>query len=245
MATQVLVEICNKTQRPPRYLDEIKVRYYFNISEVLENNGTVDDLKVRIDYDTMKSDSNGEYQVTTEIVQYDDKGGCYVEMTWPDYKFYGSLQFQFAIMDDVQNDEYTFIWDPTNDYSRSDLKTAKELGVSLNKAPDFYDKITMYVEGQQVWGIDPQGVGPDDSPVVEPTDKVMYGDVDCNGEVNVMDAVLLARITGDDSTLKPGEVTDQSKTNSDVTHDGACTTEDLAKLMRYLANKIKLIDLSK
>ena len=245
MATQVLVEICNKTQRPPRYLDEIKVRYYFDISEVLANNGSVDDLKVRIDYDTMKSDSNGEYQVTTEIVQYDDKGGCYVEMTWPDYKFYGPLQFQFAIMDDVQNDEYTFIWDPTNDYSRGDLKTAKELGVSLNVAPVYYDKLTMYVEGQQVWGIDPQGVGPDDSPVVEPTDKVMYGDVDCNGEVNIMDAVLLARIVGDDNTLKDTDVSEQGKLNADVTHDGATDANDLTKIMNYLAGKIKITALSK
>jgi hypothetical protein len=237
MATQVLIELCNKTQRPPRYLDEIKVRYYFDISEVLENGGSVEDITVRPDYDQMKSDTDGKYVVSYEIVQYDDKGCCYLELTWPDYEFYGTLQYQFALMDTVQNAEYTFIWDPTNDYSRSKLKTAKELDVPLNVAPDYTDSLTMYVEGEKVWGVEPDGA---DSP--EPDSDVMYGDVDCNKSVDVLDAVMLARLVAEDTETG---VTDEGKLNADCKKDGKTDMNDLRQLLKYLADLIPYQTLGK
>ena len=53
MATQVLIALCNQTSQPPRHLDEIRVRYYFSIAELLANGQTVDNVEVRIDYDSM------------------------------------------------------------------------------------------------------------------------------------------------------------------------------------------------
>ena len=35
---------------------------------------------------------------TYEVVQYNDKGDCYVNLHFPDYKFYGKEQFQFALV---------------------------------------------------------------------------------------------------------------------------------------------------
>lgn len=72
-----------------------------------------------------------------------------------------------------------------------------------------------------------------------------WGDTDCNGEVDVRDAVLLARIASNDATLKEGEVTAKGKANADVTHDGVVTTADLAKLLQYLASQIPASDLAK
>ncbi len=66
-----------------------------------------------------------------------------------------------------------------------------------------------------------------------------WGDVDCNGSVNVTDAVLLARAVADDATLKDGDVTADGKRNADVTHDGKPDKDDLTKLLNYLAGKIK------
>ncbi len=60
----------------------------------------------------------------------------------------------------------------------------------------------------------------------------MPGDVDCNEEVNVLDAVLLARVAAEDT--KCG-VTDEGKMNADVTHDGSVKNDDLTKLLKYLA----------
>ena len=74
--------------------------------------------------------------------------------------------------------------------------------------------------------------------------KVVWGDIDDNGEVDIKDAVLFARVIGDDETLAEGEYTDQGKANSDVTHDGTTDANDLNKLMSYLAKFIRLEDLA-
>ena len=71
-----------------------------------------------------------------------------------------------------------------------------------------------------------------------------WGNVDCSEgatyfeRVDVRDAVLLARITGDDPTLKEGDVKAQGKLNADVAYDGGVDPTDLNKLMQYLAKKI-------
>ncbi len=258
MATQVLVEISNMTQRPPRYPDEIKVRYYFSAKELYDNNCKLEDITIRPDYDAMKSATNGEYQVKYDIVEYGDNGECYLELTWSGYQFYGSLQCQFALMDAVQNDQFTFIWDPSNDYSRSELKTAEELGVSLNVAPYLYDKITMYVDGKQVWGIAPDGSKPElDEPApTNPTTTeqpktttapgtpgtdmtAKYGDVNCDGKVDVSDAVLLCRIIVED---KQAVVSSQGMINGDCNLDGKRDPDDCTMILQYIA---KLIPYSK
>lgn len=69
-----------------------------------------------------------------------------------------------------------------------------------------------------------------------------YGDVDCNGDVNVADAVLLARFEAEDSEVT---VSAQGKLNADCFADGkgALTTEDLNALLSYLAGIYKEADL--
>lgn len=258
MATQVLVEIANQTQRPPRYPKEIKVRYYFSAKELYDNNCKLDDITIRPDYDAMKSATNGEYEVQYDIVEYGDDGECYLELTWSDYQFYGSLQCQFALMDPVQNDKFTFIWDPTNDYSRSELKTAEELGVSLNVAPYLYDKITMYVDGEQVWGVAPDGSKPSDvknQPATttkqadtttktsttstksnEPEAKAAnFGDVNCDDSVDVSDVVLLNRFFVED---KKAKITDQGMLNADCKYDNSVDPDDATLILQYIARMI-------
>lgn len=72
------------------------------------------------------------------------------------------------------------------------------------------------------------------------TDDIIWGDSDCNKEVNVLDAVLLVRVAAEDT--KCG-ITEDGKINSDVTHDGAIKTDDLVKLLKFLAGLD--VDLSK
>lgn len=234
-ATQVLIEITNQSSQPPRYLDEVKVRYYFSIAELLENGQTINDLDIRIDYDEMKSNSDGEYYVTYEIEQYNDQGDCYIEFTWSDYQFYGDLQFQFALMAPVQNSEYVFVWDPTNDYSRSDLQTADELGVPLNEAPTYYEKITMYVDGEQVWG-----EAPADAPDADL--KASYGDVNCDGAVAINDAILLNRLLAEDADVT---VSAQGLLNADCNASGAPDSDDSVMILSYLAGFIDVSMLGK
>lgn len=251
MATQVLIEFSNDTTRPPRYLSEVKIRYYFSIAEILAGGGKLDDVQVRPDYDMMASNTNGEYKVSYEIVQYTDEGDCYAEFTWPDYKFYGKMAYQFALMDQVQNENYEFIWDPTNDFSRGDLKTAGEQGISLNAAPEPYDMITMFVDGEYVMGKSPDNINDtvkkeSDEPSTDTTDvkpsSPMYGDVDCNGKIEIADAILLARYNAED----PGaNVTSQGLVNANCKKDDVLDSSDLLLLLQCLSGQIKASSLGK
>ena len=184
---------------------------------------------MRPDYDSVKSDSNGEFEVTYELVQYNDQGDCYLEMSWPSYKFYGTEQFQFALMDTTQNDEYTFIWDSSNDYSRAELKTAEEMGKELNEAPVYVDAITMYAEGVHVWGTPPADA-PEDM-----QSEVLYGDVNCDGGVNVMDVILLNR-----NLMIGAEITAQGLRNADVDINGRADAADSLNILKAVVKLITL-----
>ncbi len=61
---------------------------------------------------------------------------------------------------------------------------------------------------------------------------LMLGDVDCNLEVNVLDAVMLARVAAEDTKV---QVTDEGKLNADMNQDGSVKTDDLTALLRVLA----------
>jgi len=73
-----------------------------------------------------------------------------------------------------------------------------------------------------------------------PDTKITYGDADCNGDVNVLDAVLLARVA---SETDGAEITKEGKLNADVNGDGLVDSKDLIKLLSYLAKKITIEEL--
>ena len=234
MATQILIEIENHASLPPRYLNGTDVRYYFNIGELLKSGQTVDNIEVRMDYDSIKSNTNGEYQVSWDIVQYNDAGDCYIEIHFPDYKFYGKEQFQFALMDTTQNAEYTFVWDSSNDYSRNTIRTADEMGKQLNEAPEFTDGITMYTDGVRVWGTPPEDAPEPEYVSDEPTSSIC-GDVDCDGDVDIVDVLTLTQyLTG------MGDILPDGKTNADVNHDNAVKDDDAMNILKSLVKLVTL-----
>ncbi|MBQ8922395.1 MAG: hypothetical protein IJ060_09590 [Oscillospiraceae bacterium] len=69
----------------------------------------------------------------------------------------------------------------------------------------------------------------------EPIVMLLRGDTDCNGEVNVLDAVMLARITSEDTGTG---VTAQGKANSDCDLSGSVDAADLTWLLKFLSNTI-------
>jgi len=68
----------------------------------------------------------------------------------------------------------------------------------------------------------------------EPIVMTLRGDTDCNGEVSVLDAVLLARVAAEDTETG---ITDQGKANADCDLNDKVTSDDLRWLLRFLANK--------
>ena len=73
-----------------------------------------------------------------------------------------------------------------------------------------------------------------------PGKKSKPGDVDCNGTVNVQDAVLLCRIVGDEDGL---EVSEESKMNAECNGKIGVDSGDVSRLMQYLAKRCSLSDL--
>ena len=61
---------------------------------------------------------------------------------------------------------------------------------------------------------------------------VLLGDVDVNGDVNVADAVLLARFLAEDNEVS---VSAQGKLNANVNGDADITSDDLSAILEYLA----------
>ena len=70
----------------------------------------------------------------------------------------------------------------------------------------------------------------DDTTVTAGAGKL--GDVDCNGDINVADAVMLARFNAEDKEIT---VSAQGKANADVNADGNTDTDDLTAILEYLA----------
>ena len=66
------------------------------------------------------------------------------------------------------------------------------------------------------------------------------GDVDCNGSIDVLDAVMLARIASEDTGTG---VTDQGKKNADCDGKSGVNAGDLQALLKYLAGLLTEKDL--
>ncbi len=64
---------------------------------------------------------------------------------------------------------------------------------------------------------------------------LMVGDLNCSGVVDINDAVMMARLVGNDITL---QISDTGIRNADCDGDGRPTPADLTKLLRYLARLI-------
>jgi len=62
------------------------------------------------------------------------------------------------------------------------------------------------------------------------------GDLDENRRVDVRDAVLLSRVTAEDSEA---EISAAGRKNADVNEDNAVTAEDLSRLLRYLSFQLE------
>ena len=66
----------------------------------------------------------------------------------------------------------------------------------------------------------------------EPEIQPMKGDVDCSGEVNVADCVMLARYLAEDKEVK---ISAQGLVNAETTGDTKLTAEDNARIMEHIA----------
>ncbi len=239
-SVQLKVVIYNRTIDPPRFESDLRARYYFNVSELTEAGYDVDYIVPRIDYDQEKSYSNGKNEAKfTGPFKYDDKGNYYVDIQWKNCDFYGSRVFQFALTTKMDEEKCVYPhWDSTNDYSYADLVSFAD----ENEAAAITDKITLYADGELIWGVEPDGTKPGESEKnttateSEPDKtKVLYGDTNCDKVVELADAVLIMQsLANPDKYGIKGSytkhLTEQGRTNGDcdLTQEGLTSNDALA-----------------
>ncbi|MDE5565060.1 MAG: glycoside hydrolase family 9 protein, partial [Oscillospiraceae bacterium] len=166
--TEIKAFAMNHTAWPTRVIKDLSYNYYFDISEIEAQGGSIDDVEVRIGYDQHSSDE-GIMSISKPIKYEGDVDGSvyYVKLSFGDGRVVmptgqsehkSECQFRISVPDNKG-----FTWDSTNDYSFQDLKQGGEM--------DMVDTpyITMYDGDTLIWGIEPDGTVPVKQPNVNPT----------------------------------------------------------------------------
>ncbi|MGN0575483.1 MAG: glycoside hydrolase family 9 protein [Ruminococcus sp.] len=199
--SQVEVKVYNDTSLPPRYVDNIKCRYFFNVSELFKYGQDIDDVQVDIFYDEEDANTNGVSKATiSQPVKWDDNGTYYVEISWKGCEFYGKRVFHFGLIADMDAD-YKTNWDPTDDYSREGLEISEDT-LKLTEL------IPVYVDDKLVWGKEPAG---------GTSENILWGDADLDEKVGISDVVKVMMYVCNKETY-PLEA--QGAINADVYNNG-------------------------
>lgn len=250
--SQIEVTFKNNSILPPRYLDDVKVRYYFDISELIAAGQSIDDLTVEIYYDEESANSDGATSATiTDPIPYGDSGSTYyVEVSWQNCIFYGDRVFHFALIADM-DDAFETNWDASNDYSREGLPEPDV------EEPELTQLITAYVDGVLVWGNEPAGTADTTTTTTATTTTteitietttttvssgtqtsspatLTYGDVNLDSDVQLDDLVLLSQ-----GLAQMVELRDAALANADCDTNGVVDSTDATILARFLAEAIE------
>lgn len=245
--TEIKAFAMNHTAWPTRVVKDLSYNYYFDVSEILEQGGSVSDIETRIGYD---QHSGEEGSVTiSDPIQYDGNI-YYVKISFSDGRVVmptgqsehrSECQFRISIPDNLG-----IKWDSTNDYSFQSLAQGGEM--------DMVDTpyITMYDGDTLIWGIEPDGTTPKPTdtpvkpnttesvtePVVEPTASsgdVKYGDVNEDDEVDLVDVILLNK-----HLMIGTNVTPQGQINGDVDRNKTLDEVDSLNILKYIIQLVEL-----
>lgn len=262
--TELKAWAMNHTAWPARVAKDISYRYYFDISEALEMGLSVSDIKVEGKSQQYQEGQQG-YATVSGPYQYDGNI-YYAEIKFEDGRAIqptgqsehrDEVQFRVSVPDAIDGKPTTGAWDPSNDWSYEPIPTA---GDSLKSSKSLNDHITMYVNGILVWGTEPDGTKavpgadvntgekpPVTNPTTKPTDgpdEVLWGDANCDGEVQMSDAVLVLQslansdvfgVSGSDAN----HITNRGAANADVYDNGSgLTSQDALSIQKYLLRLI-------
>ncbi len=254
----------NHTAWPARIVDNVSYRYYMDLSELIAAGYSASDLVIRVDRDQAAMYS-GEGVAPVEIsapIQYDGNI-YYIEVTYPDGRAAMPIsegRNQCELMLALVYPDYGSGWDAENDYSNKDLfaGAGDTDGIMTPYIP-------VYVNGELYYGTEPDGTSADGmggtgeipaepttkpvettAPTAEPTtiptsdstpiyDDIHYGDVNLDGEVTIVDVVMLNKYLLGAETLEPQQ---QRNANVDTT-DEALTPGDSLTILKHLVDLVK------
>ena len=145
--TQVTITVHNESFLPAQYENNMKVRYFFDISEMVAAGQSINDLHVDMIYDQAKV-SDGIYTKVSDPILYDeDKHIYYIEIDWTGLDLHGHRDIQIAFV--AKHDSmWTAHWNPANDWSRQGL-------VDENLKTEY---IPVYLGDELVYGKEPSSL---------------------------------------------------------------------------------------
>ncbi len=165
-SSQIVIKLHNESSQPPHYETGMKVRYFFNISELLACGQTIDDVEMTIAYDEQIS-LQQEPITYRGPIKWDDGGTYYYEYDWSGREIYGDRELAI-ILTAKQDSNYMTHWDPTNDWSRKGLSSDYVLTKNI---PVYMNGVLVY--GEEAPKLDP--TNPDENPDTSPPSvKVLY-----------------------------------------------------------------------
>ena len=142
--TQVTLQINNYLTHPPHFETDLSVRYYFDISELLEHGQSINDVKYEIYYDESKT-LDGKPATMSGPTAVDAANGIYyVTVDWSGVPIYGKRDFQFALIAG-QDSTWQSWWDGSNDWSHT--------GITNTSTMTTY--IPVYRAGTKIFGSEP------------------------------------------------------------------------------------------
>ncbi len=98
-----------------------------------------------------------------------------------------------------------------------------------------------YTKIEVVYEYENTGSEEDTQPTTEPVeDEAAYGDVNCDGTVDILDVIVLNR-----NLLGGSELTAEGKKNADVNLDGTPSPADSLSILKYLVKLIEVLPISK
>lgn len=259
--TELKVYAMNHSAWPARTIKDLSYNYYFDISELVEQGFSINDVQVKIGTDQHQGDE-GKASIS-EPIQYDgniyDGNIYYVKITFGDGRVVmptgqsehrSELQFRVGIPDSLKTaDGGKVTWDSSNDYSAKNLVQGGE--DSMIETP----YITMYDGDTLIWGTEPDGTtakpyDPDNknpgNTTEPPSDSkvTLWGDANCDDQVDMSDAVLVMQSLsnpdkyGLDGTAETA-ITKQGLLNADCYNNGdGITNNDALSIQKF---KLELI----
>lgn len=226
--------------------DKTSVRYYFNSKEI----SNVDNVKASELYDQSATEAGdmGADGIISGSYKYDKLADTYyVEIAWDGYNIANSgKKYQFTV-----GLYYGDKWDPSNDWSYDGLKMFEEDDAFFGTGNEVRtDNICVYNDGVLVGGIEPDGTKPvqpekpTTEPTTEPTTKptqsdIVYGDANCDGKVDISDAVLVKCYL---INSKKYSLTESGLANADVQGTGnGVNAQDAVVIQKRVLGLIKTL----
>ena len=226
--------------------DKTSVRYYFNSKEI----SNVDNVKSSELYDQSATEAGdmGADGIISGPYKYDKLADTYyVEIAWDGYNIANSgKKYQFTV-----GLYYGDKWDPSNDWSYDGLKMFEEDDAFFGTGNEVrIDNICVYNDGVLVGGIEPDGTKPvqpekpTTEPTTEPTTKptqsdIVYGDANCDGKVDISDAVLVKCYL---INSKKYSLTESGLANADVQGTGnGVNAQDAVVIQKRVLGLIKTL----